>query len=227
MQVEMLVPCFWSHFVMESGGEQQQLPDEVCQKPKQKDRGDQPSRKSSSEQGSRASTNKEPPRIPGKKSTGKSKHKECALCGVPLPDSCSKKLCAPCIQQTVAEESVTPANLREMIRLEVRESLRSLSQAEGSKHRTLLDSNSSEEEREENTYLSSPLSSSSDEESGRFCLPLDKIDKVVKSVRGTMGIEEPKSQPSKQELMFSGLDRKKHRSFPVNEKIQDLILREC
>ncbi|XP_069615757.1 uncharacterized protein [Ranitomeya imitator] len=113
-----------------------------------------------------------------------------------------------------------------MIRLEVRESLRSLSQAEGSKHRTLLDSNSSEEEREENSYLSSPLSSSSDEESGRFCLPLDRIDKVVKSVRGTMGIEEPKSQPSKQEMMFSGLDRKKHRSFPVNEKIQDLILRE-
>ncbi|XP_069596970.1 lamina-associated polypeptide 2, isoforms alpha/zeta-like [Ranitomeya imitator] len=113
-----------------------------------------------------------------------------------------------------------------MIRLEVRESLRSLSQAEGSKHRTLLDSNSSEEEREENSYLSSPLSSSSDEESGRFCLPLDRIDKVVKSVRGTMGIEEPKSQPSKQEMMFSGLDRKKHKSFPVNEKIQDLILRE-
>ncbi|CAJ0958113.1 unnamed protein product [Ranitomeya imitator] len=196
-QVEMLDPCFWSHFVMESGGEQQQLPDEVRQKPKQKDRGDQPSRKSSSEQGSRASTNKEPPRIP-----------------------------VLYFGARVAEESVTPANLRDMIRLEVRESLRSLSQAEGSKHRTLLDSNSSEEEREENTYLSSPLSSSSDEESGRFCLPLDKIDKVVKSVRGTMGIEEPKSQPSKQELMFSGLDRKKHRSFPVNEKIQDLILRE-
>ncbi|CAJ0964216.1 unnamed protein product [Ranitomeya imitator] len=146
MQVEMLDPCFWSHFVMESGGEQQQLPDEVRQKPKQKDRGDQPSRKSSSEQGSRAST-KETPRIP-----------------------------VLYFGARVAEESVTPTNLREMIRLEVRESLRSLSQAEGSKHRTLLDSNSSEEEREENSYLSSPLSSSSDEESGRFCLPLDKID---------------------------------------------------
>ncbi|XP_069618604.1 cohesin subunit SA-3 [Ranitomeya imitator] len=113
-----------------------------------------------------------------------------------------------------------------MIRLEVRESLRSLSQAEGPKHGNPLDANSSEEEREEDTYLSSPFSSSSDEESGRFCLPLDKVDKVVKSVRGTMGIEEPKSQPSKQELMFSGLDRKKHRSFPVNEKIKELILRE-
>ncbi|CAJ0938748.1 unnamed protein product [Ranitomeya imitator] len=181
---------------MESGGEQQQLSDEVRQKPK-KDRGDQPSCKSSSEQGSRASTSKEPPRIP-----------------------------VLYFGARVAEESVNPAGLREMIRMEVRESLRSLSQAESSKHKSSLDFNSSEEEREESTYLSSPLSSSSDEESGRFCLPLDKIDKVVKSVRGTMGIEEPKSQPSKQELMFSGLDRKKHRSFPVNEKIQELILRE-
>ncbi|CAJ0936816.1 unnamed protein product [Ranitomeya imitator] len=118
-------------------------------------------------------------RFRGKKSTEKSKHKECALCGVPLPDSCTKKLCAPCIQNTVAEESVSTANLKEMIRLEVRESLRSLSQAEGPKHRTPVDSNSSEEEREENIYLSSPFSSSSDEESGRFCLPLDKIDKVL------------------------------------------------
>ncbi|CAJ0960520.1 unnamed protein product [Ranitomeya imitator] len=175
---------------MESGGEQQQqqLSDEMRQKPK-KDRGDQPSRKSSSEQGSRASSRKEPPRIP-------------------VFD----------LGARVAEESVSTANLKEMIRLEVRESLRSLSQAEGPKHRTPVDSNSSEEEREENIYLSSPFSSSSDEESGRFCLPLDKIDKVVKSVRGTMGIEEPKSQPSKQELMFSGLDPLKRR-YPFDDPV--------
>ncbi|XP_069610567.1 uncharacterized protein [Ranitomeya imitator] len=85
------------------------------------------------------------------------------------------------LSDEVAEESVKSAGLREMIRMEVRESLRSLSQAESSKHKSSLDFNSSEEEREESTYLSSPLSSSSDEESGRFCLPLDKVDKVVKS----------------------------------------------
>ncbi|CAJ0961649.1 unnamed protein product [Ranitomeya imitator] len=76
---------------MESGGEQQQqqLSDEVRQKPK-KDRGDQPSRKSSSAQGSRASTRKEPPRIP-------------------VLDFGAR----------VAEESVSTANLKEMIRLEL------------------------------------------------------------------------------------------------------------
>ncbi|CAJ0967899.1 unnamed protein product, partial [Ranitomeya imitator] len=126
----------------------------------------------------------------------------------------------------VAEESASTANLREMIRTEVRESLRSMSQAGSSKQRTSVISDSSEEDKEEGSYGSNLSSSSSEEESGRFCLPLDRVDKLVKSVRGTMGLEEPKTQLSRQQLMFSGLEHKKRRSFPVNDKIQDLILRE-
>ncbi|CAJ0965447.1 unnamed protein product [Ranitomeya imitator] len=126
----------------------------------------------------------------------------------------------------VAEESASTANLREMIRTEVRESLRSMSQAGSSKQRASVISDSSEEDKEEGSYRSNLSSSSSEEESGRFCLPLDRVDKLVKSVRGTMGLEEPKTQLSRQELMFSGLEHKKRRSFPVIDKIQDLILRE-
>ncbi|CAJ0953011.1 unnamed protein product [Ranitomeya imitator] len=126
----------------------------------------------------------------------------------------------------VAEESASTANLREMIRTEVRESLRSMSQAGSSKQRASVISDSSEEDKEEGSYGSNLSSSSSEEESGRFCLPLDRVDKLVKSVRGTMGLEEPKTQLSRQQLMFSGLEHKKRRSFPVNDKIQDLILRE-
>ncbi|CAJ0959496.1 unnamed protein product [Ranitomeya imitator] len=41
-----------------------------------------------------------------------------------------------------------------------------------------------------------------------------------------MGISEPKPQLSKEQMMFSGLEQKKRRVFPLNEKIQDLINRE-
>ncbi|CAJ0932472.1 unnamed protein product, partial [Ranitomeya imitator] len=187
-------------FIMADDGEQQpQLLDKARQEAVGKEhiRSDQSSRKSSSRQGSRASTGKEPPRVP-----------------------------VPFSLAYTAEESASTASLKEMIRMEVKKSLRSLSQAESSKQRASVISDSSEEDKEEGSYGSILSSSSSGEDSGRFCLPLDRVDKLVKSVRGTMGLEEPKTQLSRQELMFSGLEHKKRRSFPVNDKIQDLILRE-
>ncbi|XP_073433479.1 uncharacterized protein [Dendrobates tinctorius] len=109
----------------------------------------------------------------------------------------------------------------------MRETLKSLSQPESLRGEVPAESDSSVEWRKSrDSQASSPSSSSGEEDSGRFCLPLDQVDKLVKAVRGTMEVEEPKPQLSMQDVMFCGLEQRKRRVFPLNQKIQDLIHRE-
>ncbi|XP_073412144.1 uncharacterized protein [Dendrobates tinctorius] len=61
---------------------------------------------------------------------------------------------------------------------------------------------------------------------GRSCFPLDSVDNLVKSVRSTMGCEEPRGAQTAQDIMFAGLAEKKRRAFPVIPAIKALIKRE-
>ncbi|XP_073444579.1 uncharacterized protein [Dendrobates tinctorius] len=61
---------------------------------------------------------------------------------------------------------------------------------------------------------------------GRSCFPLDSVDNLVKSVRSTMGCEEPRGAQTAQDIMFAGLAEKKSRAFPVIPAIKALIKRE-
>ncbi|XP_073424401.1 uncharacterized protein [Dendrobates tinctorius] len=61
---------------------------------------------------------------------------------------------------------------------------------------------------------------------GQSCFPLDSVDNLVKSVRSTMGCEEPRGAQTAQDIMFAGLAEKKRRAFPVIPAIKALIKRE-
>ncbi|XP_077148252.1 uncharacterized protein LOC143808960 [Ranitomeya variabilis] len=139
----------------------------------------------------------------GRKCTAKSKHRECGECGDLLPDAYEKKLCRPCIQRLIEEEAPDlTSTLKDMVRREVRGSIKSLSQKEDSKKGKKLSSPVSEIESDsaELTSDSSQSSSSSiDVESGYSCLPLEKVNRLVKAVNNTMGIEEPQSEWSMQD----------------------------
>ncbi|XP_073400068.1 lamina-associated polypeptide 2, isoforms alpha/zeta-like [Dendrobates tinctorius] len=61
---------------------------------------------------------------------------------------------------------------------------------------------------------------------GQSCFPLDSVDNLVKSVRSTMGCEEPRGAQTAQDIMFAGLAEKKRRAFPVILAIKALIKKE-
>ncbi|XP_077137263.1 uncharacterized protein LOC143799323 [Ranitomeya variabilis] len=161
-----------------------------------------------------------PPQRPAKKSA-KSKHKQCALCAVPLPDSYQKRLCQTCICQTLEEEApLRASDLRAVIREEISSSLKS-SQHERSREVSPGSSPSMQEG--ECSRSSSP--SSSDEE-GRPCFSVDGMDALVKAVRTTMGVVENKEPRSTQDLMFAGLCQRSRKSFPGEDTVKDLVKRE-
>ncbi|XP_077137262.1 uncharacterized protein LOC143799229 [Ranitomeya variabilis] len=176
-----------------------------------------------------ASVERVPPQSSGKKRSSKSKHKECAECGIPLPDEYVKKLCGPCIQRLIAEETPDFAtSLRQIVRQEIRSSSRSQSPSRGSK---IIDPGSpSSREDSDLGDLKSEAShtsvSSSDTDYGHSCFSFDRIDRLVKAVNNTIGIEQTPPEKSMQDVMFKGLDRKSRRCFPVVEKVSALISRE-
>ncbi|CAJ0955193.1 unnamed protein product [Ranitomeya imitator] len=163
----------------------------------------------------------------GRKSVSKSKHRECAICTEPLPDGHKKKLCSICIQQLIEDE--TPdltSTLRDLVRQEVRDSIRS--QKTVSKKRKEILSPASDVDSDTGGVSSDshPSSSSEDVESSRTCLSLDRVNRLVKAVNSTMGIEETQAECSIQDIMFKGIDRKSRRVFPVVDKVKSLITRE-
>ncbi|CAJ0934768.1 unnamed protein product [Ranitomeya imitator] len=114
------------------GGEQQQLPEQPLSSSQRRSSGSsragraKETQKSTKSSGRKKSPAKKDPPITGRKSVSKSKHRECAICTEPLPDGHKKKLCSICIQQLIEDE--TPdltSTLRDLVRQEVRDSIRS------------------------------------------------------------------------------------------------------
>ncbi|XP_069610847.1 zinc finger protein 420-like [Ranitomeya imitator] len=145
----------------------------------------------------------------------KAKHKQCALCIQPLPDSYTKRLCDSCIKSTLREEaSVKSEDIRAMIREELR-ALQSIDREPRIKEKRGYVSPVSDQasELEEANSDRSQQEVSSDEDQDT-CFPTDSIDNLVRSVCNTMGIEDLKVPKTQQDIMFAGLSEKKRPSFP-------------
>ncbi|XP_077117010.1 lamina-associated polypeptide 2, isoforms alpha/zeta-like [Ranitomeya variabilis] len=168
-----------------------------------------------------------PPPEPGKKSLEKRKNRVCPTCDKALPVTWEKKLCKSCIQSLLCEETPDFASeLKNVIRSEVQNALLS-SKKEVKRVKESVHSHSARlsSENADSDDSKSPLSSS-EEESGRHCFPLEEVDSLVRAVRATMGVEEPKPDKTAQDVMFGGLGQKKRRTFPLNPNVQTLIKRE-
>ncbi|XP_044136146.1 lamina-associated polypeptide 2, isoforms alpha/zeta-like [Bufo gargarizans] len=74
--------------------------------------------------------------------------------------------------------------------------------------------------------LDSPDSSQDEESTGRPLFSPDDTEALLKAVRATMKVDEPKDPRSVQDIMFGDLGQKKSRVFPVNENIKFLIQKE-
>ncbi|XP_077125349.1 uncharacterized protein LOC143782116 [Ranitomeya variabilis] len=158
----------------------------------------------------------------------KSKHKQCALCDEPLPDSHPKKLCNQCMAETMQSPSMSVTDIRAIIR----EELQAISQAstppkKSGKEKAISSSESEEEGviHSDSSQASSSSSTHSDIE-GRACFPLDGVDNLVKSIRNTIGCEDTKDDQTAQDIMFAGLAERKRRAFPVIPAVKALIKRE-
>ncbi|XP_073532658.1 uncharacterized protein [Phyllobates terribilis] len=180
------------------------------------------------------SCERQPPPPEAKKCSAKNKNRECALCKIGLPTSYAKNLCSDCIQKTIAEESPRfSLELKDLIQTEVRESLRGLTSRK-KKKRKLVSSESEEsvesrftrELPSSSNHSSSSSESSDDNGGGRPCFSVDNTERLVKAVRGTMGITDTKVPRTVQDVMFGGLDQRRRCSFPVNDRIKSLIERE-
>ncbi|XP_073399842.1 uncharacterized protein [Dendrobates tinctorius] len=167
------------------------------------------------------------PDVP-KKYRGKSKNKECALCKNPTDAAWNKKLCQECINKTIAEETPSfSASLRTIIQTEVSKSVRALQpvDTEGKNRRASPSGVSQQDstESEDDSNKSQYVGSSSD---GEDTFPVETTDELIKAVRSTMGLVEEQTKKTAQDLMFSGLQKKKRKAFPVNEQLKALIKRE-
>ncbi|XP_077127805.1 uncharacterized protein LOC143783279 [Ranitomeya variabilis] len=161
------------------------------------------------------------------KRTEKSRHKQCAMCNEPLPDSYIKRLCQSCIDYTLQQES--SVRMKE-IRLMIREELQSLgsSPAVNVGKRTRKAPSPAADTSAESGEVSSDVSqrSGSSDDEDYVCFPTDSVNNLIKSVRGTMGVSESKEPQTPQDAMFAGLSQKKGHVFPVNQAIKDLVKRE-
>ncbi|XP_077136795.1 uncharacterized protein LOC143793619 [Ranitomeya variabilis] len=167
----------------------------------------------------------------GRKSTAKTKHRECAICSDELPSSWEKRLCSVCIKKTIQEETPSFASeLKSLIKSQVESAIKGI-KATKKKHKKTPESPVSSADESESELSDSNNSSDSDtssvsSEGGRSCFPIEETDALVKAVRATMGLVEERPKKTAQDIMFSGLEQKRKRAFPVNEKIHSLIKRE-
>ncbi|XP_069610839.1 zinc finger protein 850-like [Ranitomeya imitator] len=76
--------------------------------------------------------------------------------------------------------------------------------------------------RHKRIHTKKKLASSSSDEEGHSCFPVESVDNLVKAVRGTMGITDAKEARTTQEVMFSGLSQRKRRTFPCFMAVLDL-----
>lgn len=70
------------------------------------------------------------------------------------------------------------------------------------------------------------ITSSDDETSRRPAFRLEDTDQLLKAVRDTMNLEDPKEGKSVEDRMFEGLETKRKSVFPIHKNIWGLIRRE-
>lgn len=68
--------------------------------------------------------------------------------------------------------------------------------------------------------------SPSDESTSHPSFHPEEVDHLLKVVRATVALEEPKEEKSIEDKMFEGLESKKKMVFPVHKNIWGLIQRE-
>lgn len=158
----------------------------------------------------------------------KARPRECKLCKRKLPSDYDKLSCKSCREQVLAEESPSIlSSMKEMIREEIKNSLRTLQADLPSTSSTAIRDSSSEEEAGppgmESDDSVSDSSSSDDSASDRR--PSD-VNHLLKAVRATMALEDPKEERSQEDKMFEELESKKGRVFPIHKNILNLINRE-
>lgn len=158
--------------------------------------------------------------------------RECKLCKRKLPPDYKRLSCKTCVSQVMAEE--TPSlltSMRDLIKEEIQNSLKNLrypSDLPSTSSAVAHDTSSDEETGGPGVDEVCPDSdfSSSDESSGRPSFPPEEVDRLLKAVRATMALEEPKEEKSVEDKMFEELGSRKRRVFPVHKNIQGLIHRE-
>ncbi|XP_069820995.1 lamina-associated polypeptide 2-like [Dendropsophus ebraccatus] len=164
--------------------------------------------------------------------------KECRICKGRLPTDYDRPTCESCIDKMVAAEtpniSSILSSMKDLIKEEIQKSLVQVSPAVApvSAPNPATPSTSQEavaladNEFEEGVIDEIEAEYSDDELSGKPLFSVEDVDTLVKEVRSTMEIEEQKEQRSVQDIMFSGLESKKRRVFPVHRTISALINRE-
>ncbi|XP_044137195.1 uncharacterized protein LOC122928435 isoform X2 [Bufo gargarizans] len=160
-----------------------------------------------------------------KKAASKKKNKECALCRCPLASSYSKRLCQDCIEKTLAEESPNlMRDIRSLIKTEVKESLKTSKKSKKVVDKTDSEPDSvSEEDRDDRSEDSS---FAEEEQEKRFMFPVSDTEKLLKTIRATLELEDIREDRSVADAVFEGLREKKRRCFPLHKSISALIERE-
>lgn len=113
--------------------------------------------------------------------------------------------------------------MRDMIKEEIQSSLRSMQSELPSTSSANVRETSSDEETPR--VMEAYDSDSSIDSSTPEFLP-GEVDHLLKAVRATMALEEPKEEKSIEDKMFEGLESKRKRVFPIHKNIQAVINRE-
>ncbi|XP_044138329.1 uncharacterized protein LOC122928996 [Bufo gargarizans] len=166
---------------------------------------------------------------PPKKSSSKSKHKECADCKTALSASYQKSLCTACIDKLVAEQSKTlTRSMKSLIKASFKafSKGRARSPDKATKYDSREMDSSDSEARESGQLDSSNLDSSDEEYSGKSFFSPDDTQPLLKAVRATMQLEDIKETRSVADQAFQALGPKRHRVFSVHESMQAIIKKE-
>lgn len=132
----------------------------------------------------------------------------------------------------MAEETPSiMSSMREMIKEELQTSLKALQpnpDLPSTSSAIVRDSSSDEEPGppEADNFEPDSEFSSSEESVSNPSFHSEEIDRLLKAVRATMALEEPKEEKTVEDRMFEGLESRKKRVFPVHKNIWGLIHRE-
>lgn len=167
-----------------------------------------------------------------KRGSKKPKGRECKLCKAKLPPGYSKLSCKVCIAQVLEEETPSlVSSLRDVIKEEISNSLKNLQpepSSSGQKKPSVQNSSGSEDEgpsQLEAIDLDS-LPSSDEEPEVDSVFQGEDIEPLLKAIRATLEIEDPKVERSTEDRIFEGLGSRRKRTFPIHRSIKDLIQRE-
>ncbi|CAJ0929619.1 unnamed protein product [Ranitomeya imitator] len=120
----------------------------------------------------------------GKKKLEKRKNKSCPICDKALPVAWDKKLCKSCIQRVLCEETPDFASeLKNIIRSEVQNAVSSSKKGKDKVKETAQSHSVRSSSEDADSDDSDSSLSSSEEDSGRHCFPLEEVDALGHHVR--------------------------------------------